>query len=160
MRKYELTVNEQQITVYLKELTAEAAEVEVNGETYHITIDSIHQDQDDVSGPNQRSLTGAHPTVSSPTPQAPPTVAAGGDSGSVCAPIPGSILSVYVKNGDEVQAGQPLYKMEAMKMENEINSRVSGTVAAVHVGPGDNVAQGQELLLIEVHPPQRRQSDR
>jgi biotin carboxyl carrier protein len=69
-------------------------------------------------------------------------------------------MAVYVKNGDEVQAGQPLYKMEAMKMENEINSRVSGVVAAVHVQQGDTVAQGQEIILIEVTPPRRRQTDR
>ncbi|PLX94083.1 MAG: acetyl-CoA carboxylase biotin carboxyl carrier protein subunit [Desulfuromonas sp.] len=154
MRKYQLTINNKSITVNLKELTAEAAEVEVNGTSYQITIDNIHQDEENPTGPARRSLTGPI------TPAGSPATVGGEKSGSVCAPIPGSIMAVYVKNGDEVQAGQPLYKMEAMKMENEINSRVSGLVAAVHVQQGDTVAQGQEIILIEVTPPRRRQTDR
>jgi biotin carboxyl carrier protein len=66
----------------------------------------------------------------------------------VTAPIPGSILSVYVKVGDTVAAGEPLLKMEAMKMENEINARIGGTVTAVNVQEGDSVSQGQELVLV------------
>lgn len=156
MRKYQLTINDKAITVHLKELTAEAAEVEVNGTDYHITIDNIQQDQDSATGPTQRSLTGPS---GSPAAAAPVATTSSDNNGSVCAPIPGSIMTIHVKNGDEVQAGQPLYKMEAMKMENEINSRVSGTVVAIHVSVGDTVAQGQELLLIEVSQPKRRQSD-
>ncbi|WP_321532065.1 acetyl-CoA carboxylase biotin carboxyl carrier protein subunit [uncultured Desulfuromonas sp.] len=156
MRKYQLTINKKSITVNLKELTAEAAEVEVNGTRYQVTIENIHQDEETITGPTSRSLTRP---VNAVTPSAKTSPRQGDQSGSVCAPIPGSIIAVFVKNGDEVQAGQPLFKMEAMKMENEINSRVTGIVAAVHVQQGDSVAQGQEILLIEVKPPRRRQSD-
>ncbi|EAT16796.1 biotin/lipoyl-binding protein [Desulfuromonas acetoxidans] len=156
MRKYQLTINKKSITVNLKELTAEAAEVEVNGTRYQVTIEDIHQDEETMTGPTSRSLTRP---VNAVTPSAQTSPTQGDQSGSVCAPIPGSIIAVLVKTGDEVQAGQPLFKMEAMKMENEINSRVNGTVAAIHVQQGDSVAQGQEILLIEVKPPRRRQSD-
>ncbi|OQY19187.1 MAG: hypothetical protein B6I36_04900 [Desulfobacteraceae bacterium 4572_35.1] len=156
MRKYQLTINNKAISVHLKELSAEAAEVEVDGTSYQIVIDNIQQDQDNVAGPAQRTLTGAAGTSKISAATAPlPT----NKNGSVCAPIPGSILAIHVKTGDTIQAGQPLYKMEAMKMENEINSHISGIVVAIHVSVGDAVSQGQELLLIESNSPKRRQSD-
>ena len=154
MRKYQLTINDTSVCVNIKELTAEAAEVEVNGTTYQVTIENIHQDEENVLGPTSRSLTRPAPNM---TPHSNPTQQS--SNGAVCAPIPGSIIAILVKAGDEVQAGQPLFKMEAMKMENEINSRVGGVVATIHVQPGDNVSQGQEIMLIEVKPPRRRQSD-
>jgi len=49
--------------------------------------------------------------------------------------------------------------MEAMKMENEINSRVDGTVTAILVSAGDSVAQGQELIHISPVDHNRRESD-
>lgn len=155
MRKYQLTINDKQITVNLLELTAEAAEVEVDGTNYRITIDAISQDRDIVEPPPSRSLANSAPT-SSPSPV---SSSNNNSDGTLCAPIPGSMLALYVKVGDTVKAGQPLFKMEAMKMENEINSRVNGTVTAILVSAGDSVAQGQELIHISPAENKRRESD-
>jgi len=70
-------------------------------------------------------------------------------SGQVTAPIPGLITSVVVAVGAEVDAGEQLLVLEAMKMENEIAAPVSGTVAAVHVSPGDAVEKGTLLVELE-----------
>lgn len=159
MRKYQLTINNKQITVNLLELTAEAAEVDVNGTNYLITIDNISQDHGD-NNPPSRSL-----ADSAPAPQKNALkntahhTAAEKNDGTVNAPIPGSILALYVKVGDSVKEGQPLFKMEAMKMENEINSRVTGTVSLILVNVGDSVAQGQELIHVTPNVNKRRQSD-
>ncbi|MBT4091015.1 MAG: biotin/lipoyl-binding protein, partial [Deltaproteobacteria bacterium] len=64
------------------------------------------------------------------------------------APIPGSILEVLVKEGDQVEAGQTVVKMEAMKMENDINATSSGTIKSIQVSVGDAVSQGQALVEI------------
>jgi biotin carboxyl carrier protein len=77
-------------------------------------------------------------------PQARPPV---GD-GRVKAPIPGVITRVLVQPGEEVEAGQALLVLEAMKMENEIRSPRPGAVRSVHVAPGQKVGGGD--LLIEV----------
>lgn len=64
----------------------------------------------------------------------------------VTAPIPGVIISVMVKNGDEVTSGQPLCVLEAMKMKNTIRSPRQGTIKAVKVQPGQTVQHKQILI--------------
>lgn len=62
------------------------------------------------------------------------------------APMPGAILEVVVKVGDEVKKGDKLIILEAMKMENVIKSPVDATISAVNVAPGDNVEKNHPLL--------------
>ena len=69
-------------------------------------------------------------------------------AGSVTAIMPGSILKVLVAEGDQVQDGDVVVILEAMKMENEIQAHKSGVVKQVHVSPGDSVENGQALVEI------------
>ncbi len=71
------------------------------------------------------------------------------ESGAVLAPGPGVVLSLQVKAGDEVEAGQALLVMEAMKMETVVSAPFSGRVRDVAVGPGIHVAAGSRLLMLE-----------
>lgn len=74
----------------------------------------------------------------------------GSDSkGSIMAPMPGKIISIKVKAGDTVAQNQIVAVLEAMKMENEIQSDVAGTVQSVSVKPGETVEGGQVLLVIQ-----------
>ena len=68
--------------------------------------------------------------------------------GRVKAPIPGLVTRVMVSPGDEVQAGQPLMILEAMKMENEIRAPRDGVIERLNVRPGQQVALQQ--VLVEV----------
>ncbi len=70
--------------------------------------------------------------------------------GSLQAPMPGTVLRVDVREGQEVAAGEPLMVLEAMKMELAVSAPAAGTVTAVMVRPGDLVARGQ--VLAEVDP--------
>jgi acetyl-CoA/propionyl-CoA carboxylase, biotin carboxylase, biotin carboxyl carrier protein len=70
--------------------------------------------------------------------------------GSLQAPMPGTVLRVDVREGQEVAAGEPLMVLEAMKMELAVPAPAAGTVTAVLVRPGDLVARGQ--VLAEVDP--------
>ena len=60
----------------------------------------------------------------------------------------GTVLSVAVGDGDEVEAGQLLCIVEAMKMENEVHAHRAGTVTDLTVAPGASVAHGQVICLI------------
>lgn len=68
---------------------------------------------------------------------------------SIDAPMPGTVLSIDVNEGDEVKAGQVLLILEAMKMENEILSPRDGKVAAIHTTKGTSVSTGDKLVSIE-----------
>jgi acetyl/propionyl-CoA carboxylase alpha subunit len=65
------------------------------------------------------------------------------------APMPGLIVRVAVKPGDEVKAGQGLVVMEAMKMENELRAVAAGRVKVVHAQPGTAVEKGALLVELE-----------
>jgi biotin carboxyl carrier protein len=64
-------------------------------------------------------------------------------------PLPGVILEVKVREGDAVKAGQLLMVLEAMKMENNIDSHKAGVVKSIVKRQGDSVLEGDVLLTIE-----------
>ncbi len=74
------------------------------------------------------------------------------DSGAakekVLAPMPGNIIQIAVKEGDEVKAGQMLLLFEALKMENEISANVAGKIGKIHVNVGDKIESGAVLVEI------------
>jgi biotin carboxyl carrier protein len=67
----------------------------------------------------------------------------------IVAPMPGMIVRVSAQVGDDVQPGQGLVVMEAMKMENELRAMAAGRVRAVLVQPGQAVEKGTVLLELE-----------
>jgi glutaconyl-CoA decarboxylase len=71
------------------------------------------------------------------------------ESGAVISPMAGAIQAVLVKPGDNVDKGQPLVVLEAMKMENQIIAPAAGTVKNVDVQVGDSVKEGHVLLVLE-----------
>jgi acetyl/propionyl-CoA carboxylase alpha subunit len=68
---------------------------------------------------------------------------------TVAAPMPGRVVRVLVKPGDDVAARQGVVVIEAMKMENELRSPKAGRVKDVHVTPGTSVEAGRVLVVIE-----------
>ncbi|MBE2225297.1 MAG: hypothetical protein IAF02_27415, partial [Anaerolineae bacterium] len=69
-------------------------------------------------------------------------------SGSLRAPMPGSVLAVLVEVGEQVSEGQPLMKLEAMKMEHTIKTAMPGIVEAIYFQAGDTVEADAQLLQI------------
>ncbi len=65
------------------------------------------------------------------------------------APMPGLVAELKIAEGDEVQVGQSLLILEAMKMQNEITAKTDGVVAELHVAQGDIVSIGQKMIVIE-----------
>jgi pyruvate carboxylase subunit B len=69
--------------------------------------------------------------------------------GHVVTSMPGNIVKVLIKEGDEVQPGQPLLVTEAMKMETEILAPIGGKVTGLFVRKGDAVNPNEVLVEIE-----------
>lgn len=70
-------------------------------------------------------------------------------TGSVVAPMPGTILKLKVSQGQEVKKGQVLLILEAMKMENEITAPIDGKVSAIYVEVGKSVSARDVMVHIE-----------
>ncbi len=68
---------------------------------------------------------------------------------TVTAPMPGKVVKVLVRGGDEVAEGQPLVVIEAMKMENELRSPRAGKVVELQVQEGQTVDRNAKLLAVE-----------
>jgi biotin carboxyl carrier protein len=75
--------------------------------------------------------------------------AAGSGLQRVTSPMPGKVVRILVKPGDEVKARQALAVVEAMKMENELRAARDGRVREVSVGEGQSVDAGTVLLIVE-----------
>lgn len=69
--------------------------------------------------------------------------------GSVSAPMNGQVVKVLKRAGDEVQDGEVILILEAMKMENEVTAPTSGVLVEVLIEPGETVTPGQPLFTIE-----------
>lgn len=77
-----------------------------------------------------------------------PSGLSGGDEGGLFTQMPGKVVKLLTKVGDQVKKGQTLLILEAMKMENEIKCGMDGVVKAIHVKEGDALDNG--VLMIEV----------
>ena len=113
--------------------------INVNGTKYEVEVEEI-----DASA--AKAAQSAEPKKAEPAPKADTKPA--GEGEKVTSPMPGNILSVTVKAGDTVKAGQQLMILEAMKMENEILSPCDGKVTSVAVAKGSTVESGSLLCTI------------
>lgn len=111
----------------------EAYSVQVNGQVYDVIV-----------GP-QGELTSVTPAASAPAAAPAPTASA---SEAVAAPLAGNIFKVVAKQGHQVQEGDVLLILEAMKMETEVRATRAGIVQDVMVKEGDSVTVGSPLLSL------------
>ena len=95
-----------------------------------------------------KAAAGKEKVVEAPVPERekPATAPITGDV--IAAPMPGKVLKVLVKPGDPVKRGQEVLLLEAMKMENSIQSAYEGVVKQILVGEGDNVAVDAPMIEI------------
>ena len=149
MKTFELSVGDKAYKVDVEKFDGKRALVKVDGKPYEIEVKKA---ADAVSKPPSLSMP-SQPVTQKTTPAAqeppPVPVRSAPSGGEVTAPMPGLILEIMVTPGNQVVAGTPVIKMEAMKMENEIPSPVSGTVKTIAVKVGDNVSTDETLMVIE-----------
>lgn len=156
MGKYNFRINGHDYQVDVNSVEGGIADVTVNGTDYKVELaDAVPAPAQQAARPAPQTVSTGAPTVTpqatAPAPQAAQTATASAPQGKgevVTAPLPGVILDIKVKVGDAVKAGQTVAVLEAMKMENEIESTASGTVTAVNAGKGDSVLEGAAIITI------------
>jgi len=125
--------------------------ITVNGNTYQVTVEENTAGVPSVSAVVPAAAPAPAPAAPAPAPAAaPPAPMPAAEAGGtpVEAPMSGKILDIVTSVGAQVERGQVLFVLEAMKMENEIVASVSGTVASIQCNKGDAVESGALLATI------------
>ena len=146
MKKYSFTINGNEYDVEIKNVDDNVAEVEVNGFTYTVEFDRTLET---TKTPRLVRKTVVPSTDITKTEQKTSSPSVPKGAGIIKSPIPGTILGIHVNVGDNVKSGDKIVTLEAMKMENTINSDKSGIVTAIHVQKGGSVMEGD--ILVEIN---------
>lgn len=165
MRRYSITVNDEELVVDVEVVGANLFRVYLDGRLVDVEL-TDHRDLghgsitpavqvaqpvgETASRPVERPgrQTAAVPGAATASARAGSSAQRGGLD-KVTAPMPGVILAVNAAVGALVKRGEPLLVLEAMKMKNELKSPRDGVVAEVYVGPGQQVAYGEFLVRFE-----------
>ncbi|MBW8326309.1 MAG: biotin/lipoyl-binding protein [Prolixibacteraceae bacterium] len=145
MKKFKFTINGNQYETEILTIEENMAEIEVNGTLYKVEVDKTMKAVKTPKLVRQAAVpsTDSHPSVAKTSSPAGPKGA-----GSIKSPLPGVILEMYVREGDEVKMGQKLLMLEAMKMENNIEADKAGKVVSILKHKGDSVMEGDVLIII------------
>ena len=145
MKKYSFTINGNEYDVAVKNVDDNVAEVEVNGFKYSVEFDRAIET---TKTPKLVRNLVVPSTDITPSEQKTSSPAGPKGAGFVKSPLPGTILEVHVTVGDTVKSGDKLITLEAMKMENIINSDKSGRVVSINAIKGAPVMEGD--ILVEI----------
>jgi len=137
MKNFKYTINGNVYNVVVNSIEDAIAEVEVNGALYKVELEK-QEKKAEIKRPAQAAVT----PISRPAPEV-------SGKGILRSPLPGTIVDITCKTGDSVKKGQKLIVLEAMKMENSINSDRDGIVKEIKVNKGDSVLEGADLVIIE-----------
>ena len=141
MKKFKFTISGKQYEVEVQSFENDKAQVVVNGTQYEVDVEREKEEAKPVIAPRPKAA---------PAPSATPSAAPAGDANGVkaVAPLPGTIMQIFVNVGDQVKRGDKILMYEAMKMENNFLAEADGVIKDIKVKVGDNVLQGAVLAII------------
>lgn len=149
-RRMKVVVNGKPYTVEVEDLATSPVRVTVDGRPYEVDIETIESEVaqgEPVAAPAQPAA--VESVAPAGRPAQPPAAPGSASAREITAPMPGSILDIFVEVGDSVSAGQELCSLEAMKMKNAIRTSRDGVIATIKVAVGQSVAHGDLLFTIE-----------
>lgn len=144
MKEYKYTINGNKYEVSIGDIVDNVVSVTVNGDEYKVEMEPEKKPE--------KPKAVVRPVAAQPASTGDASVS---DSrkvnaqNAVKAPLPGVITEIRVAVGDEVNAGDTVVVLEAMKMANNLDAEKSGKVTAVCVQPGQSVMEGDALVVIE-----------
>ncbi|MBR1933425.1 MAG: biotin/lipoyl-binding protein [Prevotella sp.] len=152
MNKYQYKVKGVDYEVEIAEVEGNIAKVNVNGIPFEVEL------QKPINAAKHPTMN--KPKVAAPQPAAQPVAAApqpttqqssaapAGTGSPLKAPLPGTITEIKVQVGQQVNVGDVVLVLEAMKMQNNIEAEHAGQVTSIVVKQGDTVMEGAVLLTI------------
>ena len=144
MKEYKYTINGNKYEVEIGDIVDNITSVKVNGEDYKVEMEPEAE-------PEKKKVVLGKPAAAASEGTATATTDAANvnTNNAVKAPLPGTIVEVKVAVGDEVQPGDVVVVLEAMKMANNLEAEKGGKVTAVLVQAGQSVMEDDNLVVIE-----------
>jgi biotin carboxyl carrier protein len=136
MKEYKFKISGKDYTVSIDNVEENIVKLTVNGNAHTVEMEK-----------KVAETPVARPVVQRPVSASATTASATNDK-PLKTPLPGVILDIFVKAGDTVKQGQKVVLLEAMKMENNIDTDKDGVVKEIKVAKGDSVNEGDTLLII------------
>lgn len=143
MKEYKYTINGNKYEVAIEGIEENIATVTVNGEQFKVEMEKEPE-------PEKKKVV-VRPAAQPAQESAPASSSSANVNvnNAVKAPLPGVITEIKVAVGDEVQAGDTVIVLEAMKMANNLETEKGGKVTAVLVKEGESVMEDTPLVVIE-----------
>jgi len=142
-KEYKYTINGNQYEVIIGDVAENTATVTVNGEEYKVEMEPEPEEEKKVV---VRKPVAAESSENSENSE---TSANINTNNAIKAPLPGVITEICVNVGDEVNAGDTVLVLEAMKMANNIEAEKAGKITAICVKAGQSVMEDDPLVVIE-----------
>jgi len=142
MKEYKYTINGTKYEVAVGDIEENIVTVCVNGEAYKVELEKQPE-------PEKKKPVLGKPAAAADTDAPATDKAAVNKNNAVKAPLPGVITDIKVAVGDEVQAGDTVVVLEAMKMANNLQAEKAGKVTAICVKIGESVMEDDALVVIE-----------
>ena len=147
MKEYKYIINGKEYAVNIDNLSGNQASVTVNGKAYDVEIVGKEvKKAAPVAKP--AAAPAAKPAAPAAAKPAAAPAAAAGEGTPFKAPLPGTINDIKVAVGQQVNVGDVVLILEAMKMENEITAEKAGTITSITVSKGDSVMEGTTMFTI------------
>jgi len=141
---FRIKVGQQWYTVQVGDLDTSPIEVTVDGEIFQIEVEGLAQ-----TPPPQRARPRPRTSNIAARPSPQNSASASSSDDIIRSPMPGKVISIMVRPGDRVSAGDEVCVVEAMKMEQSIRAARSGVVKTIHVQPMDSVSANDPLMELE-----------
>ena len=142
-------VRDRWFTVEVGDLTGNPVRVLVDGDPVDVDLEGLtaREEKPSLPGPQPAEASPASGREADPNPKTAPTTPTA--TKTFRSPMPGVILSVSVKIGDQVVTGDDICVLEAMKMQQVLRADWSGIVRAIHVQPGQQVSDGDLIAELD-----------
>ena len=141
MKEYKFKIGGKEYNVTVNPKEGKFFDVTVNGATYEVEAENAP-----AAAPVAQPV--AAPVQAAAAAPAAPAAKPAGAGEKLASPLPGVIIEISVKEGQQVKAGQKVAILEAMKMENEIPAPKDGTITEIHVHKGYTLQEGDPVVTI------------
>jgi biotin carboxyl carrier protein len=138
--KYTVKIADTSYEVEIEDIRARPVIARVDGKTFEVHPENGHKTETTKEKEPKEFKTIGAPSLST---------GPAGSSNELTAPLPGTVVEVFVKKGEDVDTGHVMLVIEAMKMKNSIRSTRSGKISDVLVAVGQTVAHKQPLVRFE-----------